>query len=180
MQNKNNRTVWVIDPIHTKIRFEVKYLMLTAISGWFTEFEGFVISANSFFSPAQVQLTIYANSLYTANEERDMHLRSSSFFGTAQHPTISFESASLLSTNTTLQLSGSLRIKETSRKVTTPVVFNGTALDPAGNTKAGFEFNTSINRQDFNLGWSNYSDANGGLISDEVKIWCNIQLLQLP
>jgi polyisoprenoid-binding protein YceI len=51
--------------------------------------------------------------------------------------------------------------------------------DPYGNHKAGFELSGSINRKDFNLKWSATTEAGGIVVSDEVKLICNIQLAKI-
>jgi polyisoprenoid-binding protein YceI len=51
--------------------------------------------------------------------------------------------------------------------------------DPYGNTKAGFEVSGKINRSDFDLKWSATTGACGIVVSDEVNIICNIQLIEV-
>ena len=55
----------------------------------------------------------------------------------------------------------------------------GTVKDPQGNTKAGFEIDTVFDRKDFNITWNQYFDKQGVLISDQVKLHCDVQLLKL-
>jgi polyisoprenoid-binding protein YceI len=44
-----------------------------------------------------------------------------------------------------------------------------------GNVKAGFEVTGVINRKDFNLKWSATTEAGGIVVSNEVKLICNLQ-----
>lgn len=67
MQEKNHKIVWVVDPVHTKIRFATKYLLITYISGWFTQIEGVIRASMDDFSDARVLLTIYTHSVDTGN-----------------------------------------------------------------------------------------------------------------
>jgi polyisoprenoid-binding protein YceI len=63
METGENKRVWLIDPVHTKMRFETKYLLITSVSGWFTQFEGTVVTPADDFSDSQIQLTVYTNSI---------------------------------------------------------------------------------------------------------------------
>ena len=64
------------------------------------------------------------------------------------------------------------------KAVTLDVDFGGVAKDPWGNTKAGFSINGKINRKDFGLNWNAPTEAGGVLVSEEVRIHAEIQLLK--
>lgn len=174
-----NPIIWMVDPVHTRIRFEVKYLMLTAVSGWFTEFEGSVVSKNVDFADAEIRLTIYANSIYTGNEERDNHLRSADFFDTKRYPTIVFRSTSVTVHADHIQVQGELTIKDVTQPIEFKVLLLGLSADTMGNSKAGFEMDTVFNRQDFKISWNQVIDKFGVMIADEVKLHGDVQLLKI-
>jgi len=50
--------------------------------------------------------------------------------------------------------------------------------DPYGQTKAGFEISGTINRKEFNLKWNAVTEAGSIVVSDDVKIDLNVQLVQ--
>ncbi len=179
MQDQQDSIIWMVDPVHTRIRFESKYLLLTAVSGWFTEFEGTVVSPNDDFSGSDIRLTIYTNSLYTGNEERDNHLKSADFFDARRYPTISFRSTSVTVNETSLHVNGQLTIKDVTQPLEFDVRHTGISKDTMGNSKAGFEMDTLFNRKDFNISWNQVIDKYGVMIADEVKLHCDIQLLKL-
>lgn len=177
---EKNATIWAIDPVHTRIRFETKYLLLTAVSGWFTQFEGTVLSPDgNNFDGSQISLTIYVNSIYTGNDERDGHLRSPDFFDARKYPTITFKSTSVTVQDATVGIHGALTIKD----VTQPLEFTarhaGITPDTMGNIKAGFEMETVFNRKDFSINWNQVIDRFGVMIADEVKLHADVQLLRL-
>jgi len=58
------------------------------------------------------------------------------------------------------------------------VNFGGVMKDPWGNEKAGFTINGKINRKDWGLNWNATLETGGLLVSDEVKISCEIQLIK--
>ena len=65
---------------------------------------------------------------------------------------------------------------------THPVAFNvdfgGVAKDPWGNTKAGFTLTGTINRKDFGLNWNAPTEAGGLLVSEDVRLHAEIQLVK--
>ena len=179
MSTTEKQATWAIDPIHSTIRFDAKYLLITSVSGWFREFEGTVVSSSDGFSSSEIQLTIYVQSLTTANEERDNHLRSPDFFDAKQFPAIHFRSTEVTMQEKNIHVSGILSVKNIEHPFHFTAAFLGMCADPMGNTKAAFEMDAVLNRKDFNITWNPLFDKNGLLLSDEVKVHCDLQLLKL-
>ncbi|MCY7421944.1 MAG: YceI family protein, partial [Chitinophagaceae bacterium] len=69
-------------------------------------------------------------------------------------------------------------IRDVTKNVKLSVEYGGVAKDMYGNTKAGFTINGKINRKDFGLTWSAVTEAGGVVVSDEVKIAAEIQLIE--
>lgn len=179
MEENKKEVVWVIDPVHTRIRFDTKYLLLTQVSGWFTQFEGTVVTSDDSFDGSDVQITIYANSVYTGNEQRDGHLRSADFFDTQKYPIISFKSSLVKVEGDIIDAAGSLQIKDVEQAVQLQAKYVGTVNDPMGNQKAGFTLDATFNRKDFHISWNQFIDQKGLVLSDEVTLHCDVQLLKL-
>lgn len=179
MSTSVKKATWAIDPIHSTIRFDAKYLLITSVSGWFREFEGTVVSSIDGFCNSEIQLTIYTQSLTTANEERDNHLRSADFFDAKQFPVIQFRSTAVTMHEKNISVSGILSVKNIEHPFHFTATFLGMCADPMGNAKAAFEMDAILNRKDFNITWNQLFDKNGLLLSDEVKVHCDLQLLKL-
>ena len=179
LQKQKIKTTWAIDPVHTRIRFDVKYLMLSAVSGWFREVEGTVQAAGDDFNDSEIRLTIYANSVFTGIDERDDHLRSPDFFDAKKYPTIRFHSTNVSIDGDDLKIAGILSIKDIEQEIIVTAKYLGNVPDPMGNTKAGFEVDTIFDRKDFNISWNQFFDNQGILISDQVKLHADVQLLKL-
>ena len=64
------------------------------------------------------------------------------------------------------------------REVTLDVEFGGINKDPWGNEKAGFSISGKINRKDWGLNWNAALEAGGVLVSDEVRINAEVQLVR--
>ncbi|MCB0689005.1 MAG: YceI family protein, partial [Saprospiraceae bacterium] len=58
------------------------------------------------------------------------------------------------------------------------VEYNGTAVDPYGQTKAGFEISGKVSRKDFGLKWNAVTEAGGVVVSDQVRLDLNVQLIK--
>lgn len=170
-----NLTKWSIDPMHSEIEFKVKHLMISTVTGKFNEFDASIASANEDFTGAKISFSAKTASINTGNEQRDGHLKSDDFFNSEQFPELKFESTSFVKNGDDYKLTGNLTIRDITKEVVLDVVYNGTMTDFYGNVKAGFELTGKINRKDFNLKWSATTEAGGVVVSDEVKIHCNIQ-----
>ena len=74
---------------------------------------------------------------------------------------------------------GTLTIRGVAREITLPVTYLGTAKDPWGNVRAGFETSITLNRKDFGLTWNAALETGGFLVGDEVRINLSIQAVAL-
>ncbi|MCO6466544.1 MAG: YceI family protein [Bradyrhizobiaceae bacterium] len=172
-------TRWNIDAAHSDVQFKVKHLMINTVTGSFQDFSGTVESNGQDFADAKVTFTAQVASVQTRNEMRDNHLRSNDFFNAEQYPEMTFRSTSMVKTGAdTYAMTGDLTIREHTHPVTLDVEFGGTIVDPYGNTKAGFEATGKLNRKEFGLTWNGLTEAGGVVVSDEVRLILNIQLLQ--
>ena len=170
---------WKVDAAHSKIRFSADYLVISDVDGEFTKFDGTITSAKDDFSDIKALITADVNSVNTDNEMRDKHLKSDDFFNSEKFPQIKFESKSVKKIGTNKYImSGELTIRDVTKKVEVPVVFNGKAKDPWGNLKAGFKATGKINRKEFNLNYNNMTAAGDAVIGDEVEFTIDMVLIK--
>ncbi len=162
---------WTIDPSHTQIGFTARHAMVTKVRGAFNDFEGTVVVDAEDISKSVATLTIQATSIDTRNEQRDGHLRSNDFLAMDEYPEITFATTGVTRTgDTSLELTGDLTIKGTTNSVTVPFDFEGTATDPFGNLRAGFEGSVVINRKDYGVTWNAALETGGVLVSDKITL----------
>ncbi|MES2689096.1 MAG: YceI family protein [Bacteroidota bacterium] len=172
-------TKWAIDPAHSEISFKVKHLVVTTLTGKFNTFEGAVESANEDFSDANINFTADVNSINTGSADRDGHLKSDDFFNAEAYPKLTFKSTSFTKTGADeYKLAGDITLRDVTKPIELSVEYGGTAVDPWGQTKAGFEINGKINRKEFGLKWDALTETGGALVSDEVKLHLNVQLVK--
>lgn len=173
MEN-STKTNWVIDPTHTDVAFKVKHMMISTVTGHFGSFEGAMEAESDSFENAAFNVSIDIDSIDTKNADRDGHLKSNDFFNAEEYPQMTFKSKSFDGSN----LVGDLTIRDITKEVTLDVEHNGTAVDPYGQTKAGFEITGEINRKDFNLSWSAITEAGNIVVSDKVRLVIDAQFIK--
>jgi polyisoprenoid-binding protein YceI len=173
------KTTWKIDPAHSEIQFKVKHLMITTVTGYFRTFDATVETVGDDFTKAtKIEFTADINSIETNNEMRDTHLKSADFFDADNHAQLKFVGKSYQTNGEEATLTGDLTIRGITKPVTLKVEFGGTIVDPYGQTKAGFTLDTKVSRKEFNLMWNGMTEAGQVVVSDEVKIHCEVQLVK--
>ena len=160
----------IIDQAHSEIGFKVKHLMISTVKGKFRTFSGGVEEDGT------VSLSMNVNSIDTGNNERDNHLKSADFFISMEYPTMDFTGKMSEDMKT---ITGEITIKGVTKEVTLDVDYNGMSVDPWGNTKHGWEITGSINRSDFGLTWNAPLETGGVLLSEEVKLNLDVQMMEL-
>lgn len=171
-------TTWAIDPSHSTIEFSAKHMMITTVKGRFAELEGTVVPAGTSPAGATVNVTIKAPSIDTRTEQRDQHLRSPDFLDVERFPTITFRSTRVEGTRERFTLTGDLTIRDTTRPVTLDVTFEGEGQDPWGGSRMGFSATGKIDRREFGLVWNQALEAGGVLVSNDIKLQIEAQLIR--
>jgi polyisoprenoid-binding protein YceI len=170
-------TQWNLDTMHSELQFKVKHLVISTVTGSFKNFNVEVATEGDDFSTAQIKLTADVNTIDTGNEQRDGHLKSDDFFNAEKFPALTFESTGIKKVDEeNFILSGNLTIRDITKPIDLNVVLGGIAVDPYGNTKAGFEVEGKVNRKEFDLKWNGVTEAGSVVVADVVKILGNIQV----
>jgi polyisoprenoid-binding protein YceI len=162
---------YTIDTAHSRLGFAARHAMVTKVRGQFNEFEG--IAHLDFADPTKstAEVTIKTDSVDTHNAQRDAHLRTNDFFDAASFPEITFRSTSVEKVDDDhYKLSGDLTIKETTKPISIDFEFTGTAVDPFGNVRVGFEGSTTIKRRDWKVEWNAPLETGGVLVSEKVTL----------
>lgn len=170
---------WTIDTMHSEIGFKVKHLVISTVSGKFTKFEGSIETEGDDFNNAKVTFNADIDGIDTGVADRDGHLKSPDFFDAANHPKLTFESTSFTNKGgSDYELQGNITIRGVAKPITLKVEHGGTGPNAYGQTVAGFELQGKINRKDFGLNWSAVTEAGGIVVSDEVKLFMNIEVVK--
>lgn len=166
--------VYQVDPAHSKVGFEIPHLVISTVEGKFKDFSGTIEINDKDFKKSKVTAEVNVQSIDTAVQKRDDHLRSADFFDVAKYPKMSFQSQKITGNKKSFNMTGLLTIKGVTKPVTFKGKFLGTVADGYGNLKAAFEAKTSIQRKDFGLTWNSMVEA-GPVVGDEVEISLKIQ-----
>jgi polyisoprenoid-binding protein YceI len=165
--------IWTLDNSHSEIAFTVRHAGISKVRGQFKDAEATLELADN-VADSKVSASIKTASFDSGDANRDGHVRGEDFFDVEQFPEISFVSKSIVPSGDAYELQGELTIKGVTRSVALETEFNGVAIDPFGNTRAGLSAGTTISRKDFGLTWNAAIEAGGVLVSDKVAI--NLEL----
>lgn len=172
-------TKWAIDPTHSEIGFKVKHMMFTNVSGSFGTYAADITTEDDDFTKSNISFSADVASINTNNTDRDNHLKSADFFDAENHPKLTFVSTSFTKVDEeNYELIGELSLHGTTKTVKLPAEFSGLMKDPWGNTKAGLNISGKINRKDWGLNWNSALETGGVLVSEEVRLNIELQLLK--
>jgi polyisoprenoid-binding protein YceI len=170
---------YTIDPIHSSIGFVARHAMITKVRGTFDEFDGHLHVEAADPSKSSAKVTIKVASIDTRNADRDAHLRTNDFFAMDEYSEILFESTSVEPVDdTTFRVTGDLTIRGVTRPLTFDLEYNGSAIDPFGNHRVGFEGSVPVNRKDWGITWNAPLELGGVIISDKVTLEFDISAIK--
>ena len=169
---------YTIDAAHSRLGFSARHAMVTTVRGAFKDFEGTAAIDAANPAASRVSLTIDVASIDTGQADRDGHLRSGDFFDAETYPTLTFVSTSVERDGSEWAITGDLTIKDATRPVTIVFEETGSAQDPFGNLRVGFEGSTTISRKDWGLTWNAALETGGVLVSDKVKLEFDVSAIR--
>jgi len=173
------QTKWSLDQAHSEIGFRIKHLMIAHVKGTFKTFEASIYTTSNDFTTAEVNVWIDPASIDTRDAKRDEHLKSADFFDVNNHKQITFTSSTIGKPDTdgNHELWGELTMMGVTKNVKLNAQFGGIIKDPWGIEKAGFDISGKIRRSDWGLTWNAPIEAGGLLVSDELSISCEVELI---
>jgi len=173
------QTKWSLDQAHSEIGFRIKHLMIAHVKGTFKTFDASIYTTSNDFTTAEVNVWIDPASIDTRDAKRDEHLKSADFFDVNNHKQITFTSSTIGKPDTdgNHELWGELTMMGVTKNVKLNAQFGGIIKDPWGIEKAGFDISGKIRRSDWGLTWNAPIEAGGLLVSDELSISCEVELI---
>ena len=166
---------FTIDPTHSRIGFSVRHAMVSKVRGSFNEYSGSGTVDNGV---ASLNVEISTASIDTRNADRDGHLQSPDFFDVASFPKVSFVSTSVKDSGSDkVIVTGDLTVRDVTKSIDIEFEYTGTATDPYGNARFGFEGVAEFNRKDFGLTWNAALETGGLLVSEAVKLELEISAI---
>ena len=170
---------WKLDPTHSEVQFKVKHLMITTVTGYFKKFDLEVeTESDDFTTASKIEFVADIDSIDTNNEQRDTHLKSPDFFNAEEHGQLRFDGKNYKNEGDEGTLEGELTIRGVTKPMSVKVDFGGIVVDPYGQTKAGFTVEGKISRKEFGLTWSAVTEAGQVVVSDDIRLHSEIQLVK--
>jgi len=170
---------WDIDPVHSTAQFSVRHLMVSNVKGEFGKVTGEVHYDARDISTASAQVLIDTSTIDTRNPKRDAHLKSPDFLDVEKFPSITFHSKKVTAAGPgNLKLTGDLTMHGVTKEVVLDV--EGPSAEvrgPGGRARIGASATTRINRKDFGMVWNRPLELGGVVVSDEVKITLEVELI---
>ena len=169
---------YTIDTAHSRLGFVARHAMVTKVRGSFADWQGtaHIDAANP--ADSSVKLTINAASVATGSPDRDGHLQSADFFDVENFPEWTFVSTEVSRDGDEWTVAGDLTIKGVTRPVTLEFEEGGSAKDPFGNLRVGFEGDTVVNRKDWGLTWNAALETGGILVSEKIKLEFDVSAIR--
>ncbi|CCH87552.1 Conserved protein of unknown function; putative YceI domain [Modestobacter italicus] len=171
---------YAVDVAHTRIGIRARHAMVTTVRGAFTQFSGTAHLDTAKPSASSVVLRIDTASIDTGTPDRDGHLRSPDFLDVERYPQMLFTSTGVEQVDDDVyRVTGDLTIKDMTRPVSVDFTLTGSALDPFGNTRVGFEGALAIKRSDWDLTWNTVLDTGGVLVSDRIQVEFDVSAIKV-
>lgn len=168
---------WTIDPTHTDATFTVRHAGISKVRGSVAVTEG-VVTVGEDLSTTSVTAVLDPSTVTTGDANRDGHLKSGDFFDVEAFGTWTFASTEVRADGDEWVIVGDLTLHGVTQQVELATEFNGTALDPWGQNRAGFSATTTISRKDFGLTWNAALETGGVLVSDKVVLSLDVSAIR--
>jgi polyisoprenoid-binding protein YceI len=166
---------WNLDPVHSRVDFEVRYLAGT-FKGEFHEI-GAKLAVEG--ERASLAGTAKVASVDVKDENLAAHLQSPEFFDAERHPELRFSAEDIrLDGDGKVAVDGELTIKGISK----PVRVTGTVTEPMadafGNDRIGLNLSTTVDRTDFGVDWNNPLPNGRPALANDVSILAELQFVK--
>ncbi|HXL23088.1 MAG TPA: YceI family protein [Candidatus Dormibacteraeota bacterium] len=171
---------WQIDSQHASAQFAVKHLMISTVRGEFHGVTGTINWDDKDITKSTIDVTIDTTTVDTREPKRDAHLKSPDFFDVAKYPAMTFKSKKIEQVATgKLKVTGDLTIHGVTKEVVLDVEGPTAPIkDPWGNTRVALNATATVNRQDFGVMWNANMDGGGVVVSDNVNITIDAELVK--
>jgi len=153
-----------VDPVHSMVIFKVKHMGAGNFYGRFNQVSGTFTIDDADPSKNRVEFEVKADSIDTANKQREDHLKGPDFFNVVQFPTITFKGKELKKAGESHEVAGDLTFRGVTKPLKAKVEKVGTGKGRRGETITGFEATFTLKRSDFGM---NYMV---GPLGDEIHV----------
>jgi polyisoprenoid-binding protein YceI len=175
-------STWQINTPESAVQFSARHMMVATLGGGFSKFSGTVQYDPKDVTKTVIRATIDTTSENSGVEGRDKDLKSSNFLHVEKYPTMTFQSRRTESVGPgKLKVTGDLTLHGVTKEVVldvegpTPIIKDG-----RGGLHMGASATAKINRKEFQINFNKLLDNGGAVVSDEIAINLQIELMQPP
>ncbi len=154
-----------IDGVHSSVLFGVVHAKVGRFWGRFNQVSGELTVDADKPQMSTVLVKIAAESVDTANDGRDNHLRGPDFFNAKEFPEIVFESTKIAKAGDGFEVSGDLTMLGVTKPINAKVKFTGHSDMPRLGKRSGYEVSFEIKRSDFGMKY-----GLPDVLGDDVKV----------
>ncbi len=166
---------WGLDNAHSSIRFKIKHMMISNVTGEFKKYD-IEVKTDEKGVVKTVESTIDVDSIDTKNENRDNHLKAPDFFDATKHPKITFKSKTVKLNGEDITITGPLTMHGVTKDVTFKGTLSKVIKDPKGTEKRGLSVTTTIDRKAFGITWNKVMDGGGIALGEKVDVEVDAEL----
>ncbi len=167
--------VWVVDKIHSSVRYEIAHNGTAAYRGSFEDVDGKLE-----YGEDGVKLTgvvkLASNDL--KDEQQRGHVLSPDFFDAERYPEATYESSDVQINGREVTITGGLTLKGQTREVTVTGTIGEPGPNLGGTETIAVHLSATINRQDWGVSWNAELPNGSQVLGDEVKIEVVLELVQ--
>ena len=161
---------WSADVTHSNMGFKALHKGVAYTVGEFRDFDLSIKTSADGFSDAEIELTIDAASINTANSSRDNHLRE--YFETDKYPNITFKANTITEIDENIYtLIGVFTMHGVSKEIEVQMKHLG-STQSRGKEIAGLYFTATVNRIDHGVGLDLSS------VAPEVQLHADIEIIK--
>ena len=171
---------YTIDPAHSSAGFKIRHLMIAYVRGGFGGVTGDVILDPANPANTKIKASIDTATLHTQDEKRDAHVKGADFLETDKYPSMTFVSKRVTADGKNRwKVVGDLTLHGVTKEATLDVESAGVeSKDPWGNLRTGAEATAVIRRSDYGLKFNAPLETGGVMLSDDVQIHLDIELIK--
>jgi polyisoprenoid-binding protein YceI len=166
---------WNLDPIHSRVDFEVSYLAGT-FKGHFNEIAAELTVDDE---RATLEGSTKVASIDVNEENLSAHLQSPDFFDAEQYPQLRVTAEDIrLDGDGQVSVDGELTIKGVTQPVTVTGTVTAPMTDPYGNERVGLNLTTKVDRTSFGIDWNNPLPNGEPSLANDVTILAELQFVK--
>jgi polyisoprenoid-binding protein YceI len=164
---------YTIDTAHSSVKFSIRHFVAKT-TGNFSEFEGTLKIDRDDLTKSTIEAKIKIPSVDTDNNKRDQHLQEDDYFGSGEHPLMTFKSTKWEATDEKdeFKVTGHLTMRGITKEVVLDVELLGFGEGMRGAYLSGWEATTTLDRTEWGI------EGGQPAVGTEVDVTINIEAIR--